>query len=150
MGRSYPSRKRRAGPPFSVTALLLYGLMVCACSLLVLAQEGKYDAVYESLHDTPTPPGDRLKTGAPEPVTDDAMSLHPDADTRNADDISTSISNRHEMPPLLSVPASSNSSVDAGVNRRGASYDSPSEFHRATDSNHNDDEVYYLNLNIRF
>jgi len=40
--------------------------------------------------------------------------------------------------------------VNAGVNRRGPAYDNPSEFHRVTDSNQNDDDVYYLNLNIRF
>jgi len=71
-------------------------------------------------------------------------------DTRNADDLPTAITDRDDMPPVLSIPTGTRSSVNAGVNRRGPAYDNPSEFHRVTDSNQNDDDVYYLNLNIRF
>jgi hypothetical protein len=124
--------------------------LVCACFFPAQAQEDKYDTVYESLHDDPPPPDDGLNTDAAEPVTDEALSLHPNVDTRNADDITTAISNRDEMPPLVSLPTGAGSSLDAGVSRRGPAYDSPGEFHRVTDSNHNDNEVYYLNLNIRF
>jgi len=150
MKRSCLLGKRRFRLSFSIIILSFTGLVVLACLFSAPAQEGKYDTVYESLHDNPAPPDDRLKTTASEPVADKTLSLHPDVDTRNADDIATAISDRDEMPPVLSLPTGSRTSVDAGVNRRGPAYDSPSEFHRVTDSNHNDDEVYYLNLNIRF
>lgn len=143
-------RKRRFRPSFSVMIACSTCLMVFACLLPASAQEKKYDAVYESLHEHPAPPVDTLKTSSTEPVTDTALSLHPDVDTRNADDITTAISNRDQMPPLLSLPTGTRSSVNAGMNRRGPDHDSPTEFHRVTDSNHNNDDVYYLNLNIRF
>jgi len=150
MKRSYLLRKRRFYLIFSILTLFSAGLVIIACSFSTSAQEGKYDAVYDSLHENPAPSHDALKTGAATPVTDEALSLHPDVDTRNADDITTAISNRDEMPPLVSLPAGAHTSVDAGINRQGPAYDSPTEFHRVTDSNHNDAEVYYLNLNIRF
>ena len=150
MKHAFFLRNRRFFLAVSVKVLFTAGLLACIFAMPIAAQEGKYDIVYESLHDTPASPEDEMKTAAPEPVPDEALSLHPDVDTRNADDLTTSISNRDEMPPILSLPTSSRSSLDAGINRKGPVYDSPSEFHRVTDSNHKDDDVYYLNLNIRF
>ena len=150
MKRVYLFRKLRFLRAFYVMILFSSGLVVVAGPIPASAQEGKYDAVYDAVHDDPALPDDALKTTTVDPVVDTALRLHPDMDTRNADDIRTSISNRDEMPPLLSFPTGSRSSVNAGMNRRGPAYDSPIEFHRVTDSNQNDDEVYYLNLNIQF
>lgn len=150
MKRTNRPWRLRFRPPVTVTVLFFASLATLLILPSASAQEGKYDAVYDSLHENPAPSHDALKTGAATPVTDEALSLHPDVDTRNADDITTAISNRDEMPPLVSLPAGAHTSVDAGINRQGPAYDSPTEFHRVTDSNHNDAEVYYLNLNIRF